>query len=186
MSSTKKKGVPIWLNLIFGLFIVALIALLVLLFAKTTPSYKASKPNDLTPDFSAAVTETTSPWNTRPIDAEISLSRTIDNIGVSAEDSSVDNSSGYLFEDSDSRYLAEYELYDMSAWDLRVARNEIYARHGRMFEDEALREHFEAQTWYEPIYTADEMDAFGQSIFNDYEIYNLDLITQVETALGYR
>ena len=34
--------------------------------------------------------------------------------------------------------------------DLRVLRNEIYARRGRIFKDKELQKYFEAQAWYRP------------------------------------
>ncbi|MFA5137902.1 MAG: YARHG domain-containing protein [Elusimicrobiota bacterium] len=37
-----------------------------------------------------------------------------------------------------------------SASQLRVLRNEIYARHGRIFNDQGLRDYFESRTWYKP------------------------------------
>jgi hypothetical protein len=40
------------------------------------------------------------------------------------------------------------DLTDMSKADLRVARNEIFARHGRGFSSEDLQAHFGGQDWY--------------------------------------
>lgn len=34
--------------------------------------------------------------------------------------------------------------------DLRILRNEMYARHGRIFKDPKLQKYFEAQAWYKP------------------------------------
>lgn len=34
--------------------------------------------------------------------------------------------------------------------DLRILRNELYARHGRVFKDPVLQKYFEAQAWYKP------------------------------------
>jgi hypothetical protein len=34
--------------------------------------------------------------------------------------------------------------------DLRILRNEMYARHGRVFKDPVLQKYFEAQAWYKP------------------------------------
>lgn len=38
---------------------------------------------------------------------------------------------GYVIPDSSSRYLSTSELQGYSDWQLYIARNEIYARHGR-------------------------------------------------------
>ncbi|MDD6243019.1 MAG: YARHG domain-containing protein, partial [Roseburia hominis] len=60
---------------------------------------------------------------------------------------------------------------------LRLARNEIYARHGYTFQDEELRAYFEAKPWYEATVT-DVQD----TDLNEYEIANRDLIKQVEDS----
>lgn len=45
--------------------------------------------------------------------------------------------------------------------EVRVARNEVFARHGRAFASEDLRAHFEAQDWYtvDPDYSDDALSA---------------------------
>lgn len=57
---------------------------------------------------------------------------------------------GYIFPDSDSRLLGESDLKAMSTDELRVARNEIYARHGRFFKDVILVNYFSQFSWYQP------------------------------------
>ena len=91
---------------------------------------------------------------------------------------------GYIFPDSDTRYLTEAEVRDKTAAELRIARNEIYARHGRMFTSEDLDAHFRATSWYEPRYTAVEFDALGASMLNQYESANIDLILEIESQFG--
>ena len=83
-------------------------------------------------------------------------------------------------------YLSDKKYYDktffegLSDEELRLARNEIYARHGRMFREQELQSFFESRSWYEPKYSPDEFDAIQTSILNDYEISNRDLIVEVE------
>lgn len=55
-----------------------------------------------------------------------------------------------LFPDSDRRELTREELAGLSAADLRLARNEIFARHGYDFQSEDLRNHFAGFSWYVP------------------------------------
>jgi YARHG domain/TIR domain len=57
---------------------------------------------------------------------------------------------GFLFPDSDRRFLAEADLKDMSAIELRIARNEIFARRGRFFKDQVLANYFSQFSWYQP------------------------------------
>lgn len=55
----------------------------------------------------------------------------------------------FVFGDSGTRELAKGELSGLSDWQLKVARNEIYARHGREFVHNDLKCHFAAKSWYE-------------------------------------
>ena len=84
---------------------------------------------------------------------------------------------GMIIPDSDSRKLTEDDLKGLSKDELRIARNEIYARHGRKFSDKKLQEHFNSMDWYFPI--ADPGD-FDESLISEIERYNLDLITKYE------
>jgi len=42
------------------------------------------------------------------------------------------------------------DLAGLSKVELRVARNEIYARHGRFFKDQTLANYFSQFSWYQP------------------------------------
>ena len=57
---------------------------------------------------------------------------------------------GFLFPDSDHRYLGEADFAGMSKLELRLARNEIFARHGRFFKDQTLANYFSQFPWYQP------------------------------------
>jgi hypothetical protein len=52
--------------------------------------------------------------------------------------------------DSSSRVLTEEDLRPLGLAQLRMARNEIFARNGRAFLDPRLRRHFERYSWYLP------------------------------------
>ena len=41
------------------------------------------------------------------------------------------------------------DLMGLSASELKIARNEIYARHGKIFKDKILQEHFDKCSWYQ-------------------------------------
>lgn len=84
---------------------------------------------------------------------------------------------GYIFYDSDSRYLTGDELSGLSSWELKVARNEIYARHGRLFKDDALQEYFNSCYWYNGYISP---DSFNDNVLNDVELYNIKLIKKYE------
>ncbi len=51
---------------------------------------------------------------------------------------------------SSDRPLSEDDIGALGAGALRIARNEIYARHGRRFRDPQLTSWFERFPWYEP------------------------------------
>jgi hypothetical protein len=72
--------------------------------------------------------------------------------------------------------MADDALGEMFAEDLRVLRNEIYARHGRVFKDPALQKYFAAQPWY----TANP--DFKDEMLNDIESQNLAKIKSAEES----
>ena len=86
---------------------------------------------------------------------------------------------GYVLSDSDTHRYTRSELSGLSSWELKVARNEIYARHGYVFKSDDLREHFGNCSWYSPNprYSPGEFD---ESLLNDIERANVDLISSME------
>lgn len=60
--------------------------------------------------------------------------------------------------------------------DLRVLRNEIYAKHGRVFKDPNLQKYFAAQAWYQPN------PDFKDDSLNETESKNLAVIKEVEES----
>jgi uncharacterized protein YecT (DUF1311 family) len=58
---------------------------------------------------------------------------------------------GMIIPDSAERLLTAAELAGLCRAQLRLARNEIYARHGRIFDSPDLQAWFAAQPWYRPL-----------------------------------
>ena len=87
----------------------------------------------------------------------------------------------YLLPDSDSRYLTEEDLEALDPDDLRIARNEIYARHGRKFADPDLQAYFDEKNWY---YGTIDPKKFDEKTLNKYESYNRDFIVKYEKDHG--
>jgi len=54
----------------------------------------------------------------------------------------------YILPFSDAKKVTEVDLADLTPWELKVARNEIYARHGREFVHQDLACYFADQAWY--------------------------------------
>ena len=80
----------------------------------------------------------------------------------------------YVLPESNEKELSADELRDLGEDRLRIARNEIYARYGRSFQDEALAQYFQKKAWYcqsEPIEDA---------VLSETELANRDLILQAE------
>lgn len=98
------------------------------------------------------------------------------------QDDSVNKSSVYVLPGSDSRYYSTSELNDLSNYELYLARNEIFARHGREFKNQDLRDYFGSMSWYVPKYSGDEFDSMD--LLNDYEKKNADTMLSIEQKRG--
>lgn len=90
-------------------------------------------------------------------------------------DSSEENE--YVLPDSAKRKLKKSDLKCLSIEELRIARNEIYARHGRMFDDKKLQKYFDSQSWYEGTVPASE---FSEDVLSSVEKKNVAFIRQFE------
>ena len=54
----------------------------------------------------------------------------------------------YILQNSGTAIVTDADLQGMSKEQLRLARNEIYARHGRQFNDTTLQNYFNSCSWY--------------------------------------
>ena len=97
--------------------------------------------------------------------------------------SSEENLSDYILPYSDSEYISYSDLDGLSQEEVLLARNEIYARRGRKFTTESIKNYFESKSWYEP---QNEPDDFPDSIFNEYEKENIKTIVAYETEKGWK
>lgn len=82
--------------------------------------------------------------------------------------------SDVVIPDSSDRLLSADELGNYGALDLRIARNEIFARHGLRFSDPSLRAHFSQFSWYRPTSDNVELSAIEKA--------NVALLKTAETA----
>ena len=69
----------------------------------------------------------------------------------------------YILPFSSSREVTESDLQNLSLAELRIARNEIYARHGRQFKDPRLNKWFYSKGWYLAINRKHSPDDFDKS-----------------------
>ena len=77
---------------------------------------------------------------------------------------------GYILEYSNSTELTRADIDYLSQYEVKLAVYEIFARHGKIFSDQALNEYFQAFNWYQPS------SDFDDSVLNEYEKHNLDLL----------
>jgi DNA-directed RNA polymerase specialized sigma24 family protein len=88
------------------------------------------------------------------------------------------DTSEYIFPYSDKVKITREELENLSLEQLRLARNEIFARYGTIFGVNDLAEYFNAKSWYTPKIS---FDYFDENVsMNDIEEANLSLIIKVE------
>lgn len=86
-------------------------------------------------------------------------------------------STDYILPTSNTALVSYDTLRPLSDWQLRLARNEIYARHGRRFNDAQLQAYFDSKSWYHGTIAP---DAFDASVLNDTELANIARIQEVE------
>ena len=86
--------------------------------------------------------------------------------------------SSYIFPNSSTQRLTRNDVLsiDRSLWP--YARNEIYARHGYVFDTKAFADYFAKKSWYHP-------GGFSTSSLNDIEWDNMELIKAMEKEFEY-
>lgn len=89
----------------------------------------------------------------------------------------------YILPDSSSRALSIQDLSGLTKEECRIARNEIYARYGRRFDDAELQAYFDGKDWYRGSIDASD---FNDDYLSELEKANRDLIVEYETVMGYR
>ena len=120
---------------------------------------------------------------------------TIANIATDSNETQAESEGSpeeYILYASNKRVLQENEYKQLNAADLRLAINEIYARHGRQYDTTDLNEYFSQKSWYHPQYSKSEFDQIENQILNSYEKENLKLLSsyrnqllgQIKTILG--
>ena len=75
------------------------------------------------------------------------------------------------------RILSDYELEGQSLEELRIIRNEIFARNGYRFKSADLQDYFSKMEWYKPKY--DNVD----SLLSETDKQNIELLLKFEKML---
>jgi hypothetical protein len=90
----------------------------------------------------------------------------------------LDDESRGKSESSLERTLKLEEVRQLSLRDLRLLRNTIYARRGRTFKSEILRDHFTGMEWYKP------RPDYTDKLLTANDVRNIALIHSVENEFG--
>lgn len=111
--------------------------------------------------------------------ASFKVAEASDNASASKKsgEGSLSDPDGYVLSDSSSRTYSNAELEAMSDYELYLSRNEIFARHGRIFKNSDLQEYFGSKSWYDPRYTPEE---FSESMLNANEKANIERMAKIE------
>lgn len=80
----------------------------------------------------------------------------------------------FLFQ-SDSVLITEGELEKLDDKTVELIKNEIYARHGYIFTNRALKKYFESFNWYEPS------EEYSPNLLNPTEKANLKTIKKFQS-----
>jgi len=87
-------------------------------------------------------------------------------------------SGSFVFSNSDCAYLTQSQVSSLTNYQLGIARNEIYARHGYIFSTQKYITYFNSQSWYSPI--------TKNVTLNSIEEYNVSLIKTEEDSRGIK
>lgn len=86
---------------------------------------------------------------------------------------------GYILPDSVTRRLTQADVAGLTWEQCCLARNEIYARHGRIFQTPRIAAYFEAQSWYHGTVPG---ASFDNNTLSPIEHANADFLANYETA----
>lgn len=76
---------------------------------------------------------------------------------------------------SDSVLITDEKLESLDDKTIELIKNEIYARHGYIFTDRALKKYFETFSWYKPN------DDYSPKLLNQTEKANLKIIKKFQS-----
>ena len=185
----KKTNVWVPVAVIIGILLVAIIVLTVFM---VVTGRSAGNTGSSSSKYHADSTQSdVKPQNSDDYIQDVSLDEF--SIGESSDDSSasdnaeaaevaMEDSNGYILPDSNSRKLKKSDLAGMTAQQLSYAKNEIYARHGRVFKSSELQDYFNEKDWYE------ENDDFKDEDLSKKEAENTEFIAayQKDNDLEYK
>ena len=154
------KDAPRSKTLLIAIFAALGVALIVLLIALNVKP----KPKDPAAAVTPAVTAT----------AEPSAAPT-----PTPSPAPTPSAGGYILPDSAARLLTRADVADLTWEQCCLARNEIFARHGRIFQTPQIAAYFEAQSWYHGTVPG---ASFDNNSLTPTERANADFLANYEIA----
>lgn len=88
---------------------------------------------------------------------------------------------GYVLPQSSSRLLTDADVAGLSLQQINYAKNEIYARHGRLFDSRELQNYFNSQSWYSGTIAPAN---FSESLLSDVEKKNVTFLKNLEFSIS--
>lgn len=168
---TKKKNK--WLTGVMGLIVVCII-LGIVVGAMNSNKKEDAKKDTASNTEKATEKQTTAASTKTAASTETASTKQTKNNTQDADDQQDETeNSEYILPESDTRYVEQDEIDQLTKNEVRLAINEIYARHGRIFENSELREYFESKDWYDGTI---EPEDFDEDVLNQYEKANVKLL----------
>lgn len=89
---------------------------------------------------------------------------------------------GYLYPSDTKEFTTEF-LQSLSKSQARLLRNEMYARHGLVFNSSDLQDYFSKKSWYKPNSKINTVQAYAG--FNNTERKNHSMLLSYEKSKGW-
>lgn len=77
------------------------------------------------------------------------------------------------------KFTPPYIIANFNERELRILRNEIFARRGYQFKSKDLHEYFSQFEWYKPLYSENEITNY----LDEVDQHNIEVIKKFETSL---
>lgn len=89
----------------------------------------------------------------------------------------------YLFPKSDRVLLTDADIKDCDREKLKLGRNEIFARHGYVFQTAEITEYFESKSWYRGTTPGERFDS---NKLSGIELQNIDFLFAAQKRAEYK
>lgn len=113
------------------------------------------------------------PMQTETVEKQVTAEQSQETYVTTAEAAS-EYISEYILPESNTRAITDAEISALTPEQLRLAVNEIYARHGRKFNDSELQAWFNAKSWYSGTVAPEN---FSESVLSQVEKDNVAILS---------